>query len=209
MNLANISRRSALFGFMAAATGSLTTYAQSTKRSRGPQPPEIGEPAKNFLLRDVLGRRVQLENLTHYGPVTLIFLRGYPKAQSATCRSQFQNFLRQAGQFGEKPSSVVFVYPGDRKDLEKHAIDFLGRFDMPQDFYMVLDSQYRLTKAYGLKWDALRETAYPCTLIVDRKGIVRFVKASAHHGGRTTPNDVLPHLDNARVAYVAPISRRR
>ena len=208
MNLAIFSRRSALFGIVSTATWPLTVAAQTPKHARGPTPPEVGTTAKNFLLRDVLGRRVQLENLTHFGPVTLIFLRGYPQAQSATCRSQFRSFLRDAAQFSEKPSSVVFVYPGEREDLAKHASEFVGRHDMPEDFYLVLDSQFRLTKAYGLKWNALRETAYPCTLIVDRKGVIRFVKASAHRGGRTTPDDVLSHLDDARVAYVEQGRRR-
>jgi peroxiredoxin Q/BCP len=210
MNLVNFSRRSALFGALSSVFCTTAVLGQTRRTNRGPNPPKVGETAKNFLLRDVLGRRVQLEKLTHYGPVTLVFLRGYPKAQSATCRNQFHSFLKAAEQFAEKPSSVVFVYPGDRKDLVQHAVEFLGRFDLPNDFYIVLDRDFGLTNAYGLKWDAIRETTYPSTLIIDRKQIVRYVKTSTHRGGRSRPSDVLLQLDEVHVAaYDASATRRR
>lgn len=183
--------------------------AQSNRRSRGPEPPPIGSHATNFLLRDVDGDRVELEKLTHYGPVALIFLRGYPETQSALCRRQFREFLQQAGQFGKKQASVVFVYPGDRHDLEKHATDFVGRYQIPRDFYLVLDSDFRLSNAYGLKWNAIRETTYPCTLIIDRKGIVRHVAASNHHGGRTKPAEVLAQIEDAQTAFRETTTIRR
>jgi peroxiredoxin len=183
--------------------------AQSSPRTRGPQPPEVGDKATQFLLRDVSGRRVDLRHLTHYGPVTLVFLRGFPKTQSAICKTQFQRFIKESAAFAESQSSVVFVYPGEHRELKERATEFVGRTKMPEDFYLVVDGNSRLTKAYGLEWNSIRETAYPCTVVVDRKGQVRYVKASTHHSGRTTPADVLPQLKEAQFAFLPESAKQR
>ena len=48
--------------------------------------------------------------------------------------------------------------------------------------------------AYGLRWDAPSETAYPATFVIDRSGTVRFAQISRVHGGRTPAADVLAAL---------------
>ena len=46
------------------------------------------------------------------------------------------------------------------------------------------DPDYTMVNAYGLRWDAARETAFPSTFILDNKGTVKFSKIShsQNHG---------------------------
>jgi hypothetical protein len=52
-----------------------------------------------------------------------------------------------------------------------------------------------MVNAYGLRWDAPHETAYPSTFILDRKGIVQFVKISHTHGDRTKASAIVEEAD--------------
>ena len=56
------------------------------------------------------------------------------------------------------------------------------------------DPGYRFTNAYGLRWDAPKETAYPSTFVVDTKGTIVFAKVSQSHGGRAETNVVVEAL---------------
>ena len=88
------------------------------------------------------------------------------------------------------------VYPGPAEDLKAHAKEFLemkGK-QWPKDFTFVLDPDYTMVNAYGLRWDAPRETAYPSTFVLDKNGVVRFEKISHSHGGRAKAADVLEQL---------------
>ena len=59
---------------------------------------------------------------------------------------------------------------------------------------MLIDPGYGFTNAYGLRWDAPQETAYPATFVIDRDGTIRFARVSLEHGGRTPVADVLKAL---------------
>ena len=66
--------------------------------------------------------------------------------------------------------------------------------EWPAAFRYVLDPDYTFVNAYGLRWDAPRETAYPSTFVIDARGVVRFAKISHTHGDRTKAADVLAEL---------------
>ena len=85
----------------------------------------------------------------------------------------------------------MLVYPGPADNLKAHAQEFLENKQWPKDFVFVVDPDYTMVNAYGLRWDAPNETAYPATFILDRKGIVRFAKISRTHGDRTKALDIV------------------
>lgn len=62
---------------------------------------------------------------------------------------------------------------------------------------LVTDPDYIFTNSWGLRWDAPRETAYPSTFVIDRKGVVRFTKISKTHGDRANPADILKAVSTA------------
>ena len=86
------------------------------------------------------------------------------------------------------------MYPGPTEDVQKRAGEFAAGKAFPSNFRFVLDPNYVFTVAYGLRWDAPQESAYPSTFVIDRRGVVRYVLVSKVHGGRSTAADVLAEL---------------
>jgi peroxiredoxin len=86
------------------------------------------------------------------------------------------------------------VYPGPALDLKAHSEEFLKSKQWPKDFVYLLDPDFTMVNAYGLRWNAPGETSYPSTFVIDRKGVVRFAKISQGHGDRSKARDVLEEL---------------
>ena len=78
-------------------------------------------------------------------------------------------------------ADVVLVYPGPPQDLGARANEFLVDKKLPNNFDLVLDPGYTFTNMYGLRWDAVQETAYPSTFLIDRQGVVFFSKIVKEH----------------------------
>jgi peroxiredoxin len=160
--------------------------------------PDVGSKAPDFTLSTPEGRPVRLSGLTAKGMVVLIVLRGYPGYQCPYCQRQAHDFQLNAGRFAAKDVEVLLVYPGLPADLGRHAKEFLGpEGQLPANFHLVIDPDYKFTNEYGLRWDAPGETAYPTTFLVDRHGVVFFRKISPSHGDRTTAEEVLAELTKA------------
>ena len=147
-----------------------------------------------FELSALDGKPVKLSKLTEIGPVVLVVLRGYPGYQCPICTRQFGEFLSKADGFKTAGAKVVFVYPGPSESLKQRAEEFVKGKDYPDHFQILLDPDYKFTTAYGLRWDAKGETAYPSTFVIDDKRKVRFATVSHSHGGRAKAEEVLKVL---------------
>ncbi len=157
-------------------------------------PPKMGDKAPDFTLATLDDQTVHLSDLTAKGNVVLIVLRGWPGYQCPLCAQQVRDYIGAAAGFAEAKARVVMVYPGPADDLKAHAKEFLSNKDWPKDFVFVIDPAFNMVKAYGLRWDAPGETSRPSTFVLDRKGMVRFVKISHSHGDRTTAADIIAEL---------------
>ncbi len=157
-------------------------------------PPKVGDKAPDFALNQLDGQTVRLGDLTSTGKVVLVVLRGWPGYQCPLCTRQAQDYIGVAPGFSEAQAHVVMVYPGPADELKAHAKEFLGNKQWPREFLYVTDPDYAMVNAYGLRWDAPQETAYPSTFLLDRNGIVRFAKMSHSHGERTKAADILREL---------------
>ncbi len=157
-------------------------------------PPKPGEAAPNFVLRTLDAKPVELSELTAKSRVVLVVLRGWPGYQCPLCTKQVQEYVTNARQFREKGAQVVMVYPGPADKLEAHAREFLNNKQWPEEFLFVMDPDYVLTRRYGLRWDAKKETAYPSTFIVDQTGRVQFSYISKSHGDRVSAARALAEL---------------
>jgi peroxiredoxin len=124
-------------------------------------------------------------------------LRGWPGYQCPLCTRQVHEFVQQAKSLSDK-ARVLMVYPGPAENLKAHADEFLRDKQWPKEFLFVTDPDYAFTKAYGLRWDAKGETAYPSTFIVDTKSKVRFAKISKSHGGRSSAGEVGKTLETIK-----------
>ena len=156
--------------------------------------PAVGEVAPSFALSSIAGDTVRLADVLAAGPVVLVMLRGWPGYQCPFCTRQFADFLANAEALKARSGRVVFVYPGPGDGLAGHAAAFTSGKDLPAHFTFLLDPDYAFTNAYGLRWDAPKETAYPTTFVLDARGRVTFVRTSREHGGRVPVADVLTAL---------------
>lgn len=156
--------------------------------------PSVGDSAPDFALTSLDGGTVRLSDQLRGGPVVLVLLRGWPGYQCPFCTRQFADYLGHADDLRRAAARVVFVYPGPTDGLKEHAEAFLQARDMPEHFVFLIDPDYRFTRAYGLRWDAPGETAYPSTFIVDKQGTVRFAKISRSHGDRVPVSEVVEAL---------------
>jgi peroxiredoxin Q/BCP len=153
--------------------------------------PGVGDKAQDFTLQTLDGRTVQLSDLIGQKPVVL---RGWPGYQCPLCSAQVHDFVRHSEAFRAANSQVVMVYPGPATDLKAHASEFLSDKSWPDNFIFVLDPDYTFTNAYGVRWDALKETAYPSTFVLNKTGTVDFEHVSKVHGDRVSAEAALKAL---------------
>jgi peroxiredoxin len=156
--------------------------------------PAVGDQAKDFTLRSVDGKEVQLSALTAQGPVVLLVLRGYPGYQCPICTTQVGDYIGKSKQFESEKAQVVLVYPGPAKGLAKFAKEFVRGKTLPENFHLVTDPDYEMVNSYKLRWDAPKETAYPSTFVIAKGGKILLSQVSKSHGGRTRATDSLEAL---------------
>ena len=171
-----------------------TMRADESAKPTAKAPPKIGETADMFTLQSLDGEKVELKKLLKEGPVVVAVLRGYPGYQCPACTRQVGGYVKLADKFAKAGATVVFVYPGEAQELETRAQEFLKQTELPAPLTLVLDPDQKFVTAAGLRWEALNETAYPSTFIVDGDGKVTFRKISKSHGDRAEAADVLKEL---------------
>jgi peroxiredoxin len=147
---------------------------------------------------------VVLGALTAKSPVVLVVLRGFPGYQCPVCTRQVGDFIGRAADFTARGAKVVMVYPGPAQQLQAKAAEFLQNKAWPAEYLFVLDPDYAFTQAYGLRWEAKNETAYPSTFVIGRDGRVTFAKISKTHGGRTTAAEILASLPGGAGMMAKP-----
>lgn len=153
--------------------------------------PKVGEKAPDFTLKTLEDKDVKLGELTAKEKVVLVVLRGWPGYQCPLCTKQVRDFTDSAAEFAKGKARVLMVYPGPSDKLKAHAQEFLQNTEWPKDFVFVTDPDFTMVNAYGLRWDARAETAYPSTFVIDRQGVVRFAKISGGHGDRSKASSIL------------------
>jgi peroxiredoxin len=154
----------------------------------------LGARPPDFTLAQIDGRMLSLSAELKSGPVVLIVGRGWVGYQCPFCNRQFGDFLKAAKDIEAAGAKVIWVYPGPAEDVQKRAEEFALGKAFPSNFRFVLDPAYAFTNAYGLRWDAPQETAYPTTFVIDRSGVVKYMLMSKTHGGRAMAADVLAEL---------------
>ena len=156
-------------------------------------PPKVGDKAPDFSLKTLDGQTVTLSALTAKQDVVLVLLRGWPGYQCPICERQVQDLISSEDKFAETKAQLLFVYPGPADDLKAHALEFaeMKGKQWPKSYLYVMDPDYTMVNAYNLRWDAPRETSYPSTFVIDKKGIIQFAKISKTHGGRSSASEVI------------------
>lgn len=154
----------------------------------------VGKNAFDFNLKTIQGNEIQLSEIFKSNPVVLVVLRGWPGYQCPICTRQVGSLVDNAGKFAEQGAVVIMVYPGPSDQLQEHAKEFTEDFKFPGNFYFTLDPDYSMINKYGLRWDATKETAYPSTFVVNKKGEIVYSKISTTHGSRANNDEILEAL---------------
>jgi thioredoxin-dependent peroxiredoxin len=194
-------RRVAHAALAAAVLSTLTATVLSAQAKPATRPtgrPAVGQRAPGFSLQALDGASVRLETEVARGPVVLVVLRGWPGYQCPFCTRQFGEYLSKAHNVEATGAHVLFVYPGPADSLKAHAEMFVKTATLPAIYRVLLDPDYTFTRAYGLRWDAPNETAYPSTFVLDTGGTVTFTRTSETHGDRVPVADVLAALAKLR-----------
>ena len=169
---------------LALAWAPLATEARET-------PLDVGERAPAVTLSGLDGLPVAIGGDGADTRTVLVVLRGHPGYQCPLCSRQVTEYAAKAAEFAQSGLRVVLVYPGEASDLGVRADEFLAGRTLPAPITMVLDPDYTLTDAYGLRWDAPNETAYPATYVIAPGGEVTWATVSRTHGGRVKAADAL------------------
>ncbi len=189
-------RRTFLLTSLMVLTVSSTAFAQRRRElppgKEPPNPPKVGAKAPGFELKNLDGEVVALKELTAKSPVVVLVLRGWPGYQCPICNRQVGEFLSKSGDFAGV--QLVMVYPGPADLLAEHAKEFQGSKSFPDNYHYVIDPDYQFTNAWGLRWEAPRETAYPSTFVINTDGEIVFGKTVVSHGDRTNAATVLEEL---------------
>ena len=91
-------------------------------------------------------------------------------------------------------SNSIIGLSGTIEGVAIKAKEFSDDFTFPDIFYFALDPNYSMVNKYGLRWDASKETAYPSTFVINKKGKIVYSKISSTHGGRTNVDEVVGAL---------------
>lgn len=128
----------------------------------------------------------------------LVVLRGFPGYQCPYCNRQVQDFIQNSQSFADIGARVLMVYPGPSQDLGSKAKELTADKKLPDNFELLLDPDYQFTSAYGLRWNAAHETAYPSTFLIDREGLIFFSKIVKEHGARTKAAEILDAMPSRK-----------
>lgn len=160
--------------------------------------PAVGDKVRDFELKSLDGKSVKLSKVAKQGPVVLMVLRGYPGYQCPICNRQVGQYITAAEKLKKANATVLMVYPGPSEKLKTRAEEFITGKALPGNFHLLIDPDYTFTKAWKLRWDAPRETAYPSTFVIDPDQKIRFAKISKTHGDRAPVDDVIKALSNLK-----------
>lgn len=176
----------------------LTASVYAEKITAGPKE---GSKMEDFSGTTMNGAEFTFSKLVGKGSVVLVMLRGFPGNQCPVCSTQVAGFIAKAEEFEKQRNTpVVFIYPGEVKNLEKRAKEFTAplekEVDLPSNFIFVLDQDYKITNHLSLRWDEPKETAYPAAFVIDHDGYIQYSKVSDSHRGRATADEILEFLDS-------------
>ena len=157
----------------------------------------VGRPLPMTRFIGSQGSVVDLNDWKGKKNVVLVILRGFSGAVCLSCTGQTLAINENLEHFAEREAEVFFVYPGPRDGVPKfiEAVSDLrgSRDSLPVE--LLLDIDLRVVREFKIEG----KLAKPTTIILDKKGIVRF----AHVGRTNTDRPTVPAMLDALAQIVA------
>ena len=127
-------------------------------------------PATRFL--DSSGEVIDLKDWIGKKNVVLVIHRGFSGSVCMTCTSQTLAISQNLNAFADRDAHVFFLYPGTRDGVTKFleaVSEARGTSEaLPVD--VLLDTDLSVVHRLGIEGDL----AKPTTIILDKRGVVRF-----------------------------------
>ena len=138
------------------------------------QSPEVGDKAPDFNLLDVSGNEVRLSDFEGKKNVVLIFYSSYKDGsnpQWPTCTMQLSEVQKRISEINNLNAEVIAISTkGDQQDVE-NSKSLLGL-----TFTLIPKPNRKVAEDFGV-WPKYMDRAV-ATIIIDKKGIIRFKEVS-------------------------------
>jgi peroxiredoxin len=167
-----------VFCLLAAGTGLGDVLAQDVLLVAGRHSVKLGEPAPNFLLRDLNGRLVTLSDLR--GKVVLL---NFWATWCGPCRVEMPAMEELYRAFSRKDLEILAV----STDAQGAAVTRPFQQENHLTFPILHDADYRVGLTYGAR-------SLPMTFMVDRQGIVRHQIFGARDWGASEAQQLVQML---------------
>lgn len=152
---------------------------------REPARIEVGLPAPDFSLFDTEGQFKRLLLLQGVKRAVIVFYRG---AESEPCRRQLTDLQSHVEAFRQVDAEVIAI-SHDTRAMMKELKGELGL-----TFLMLSDSTRYYSMRFGAREPAEDGAAHPTILVVDKKGIIRYISKTDDDARRPTGDDLVEVL---------------
>ena len=188
-----------LAAILLAAAGA---YLYFRMRAARPVPEQLrrGRPLPEFTATDEAGNRLNSGDLRG-APAVVIFVRGN---WCPFCSRQVKNLTGYYRDIVDLGARLILVTPRPQ-ETTKRVAEF---FDVQLEFW--LDESLSATRELGLLLESAvpqdyypeygSDTIWPTSLVIDAKGIIRYVALSKHIIDRPNPKTLLRELQTAIAA---------
>lgn len=133
----------------------------------GPIERSVGTIAPEFALPNGAGDVVRLSDCRTDGPVVLYFMRAF---SCVSCRAHAHRLAAQKYRLKRFKTSLVIIGPGTPDEAQKLA-EWL-----PRRVHVLADETGAVAAAYGLRRVMFGAIMQSGTFIVDREGVIRYVR---------------------------------
>lgn len=153
-----------------------------------------GDPAPLFQLPDQDGTIVKLEDFAGKRNILMVFIRG---DWCPSCQIKLRTYQRHSDKFREKNILLLAISP----DSAETSRDMVSRLGL--EFKVLHDEGQKTAIRYGMQIPSsiLGEKFHPgmtipASILIDRKGIVRYASRSDRIGEYLDPASILPVVES-------------
>jgi peroxiredoxin len=148
-------------------------------------------PVRRFVTSD--GGAVDLDELAGKRNVLLTVLRGFGGQVCVYCTAQTRGLAQFAGEFAAKDTEVFVVFPGPASGLEAFLEAYRRTFGTGEKppYKLLYDTDLALTRALHIE----DNIAVPTSIVLDRKGVVRWCHVAKDHADRPSAQQVLEQIE--------------
>lgn len=148
-------------------------------------------PVKRFTTAD--GDALDLDDYVGKKNVLVTILRGFGGQVCVYCTAQTRGLADFATEFAAHDTEVVVIYPGPASGLEAFLEAYRRTFGPGEKlpYKLLYDTDLALTRALRIE----DNIAVPTSLVLDRKGILRWGHVAKDHADRPSARAVLDRIE--------------